>query len=62
MVAGAGFGLKVGGLGAAGLASGGGAVSMAAVAVMAVPAIVGCGCALCFWKAGKFVTKTLREH
>ena len=62
MAAGAGLGLKVGGLGAAGLAIGGGAVSIPAVAAVAVPAIVGCGCALCLWQAGKFVTERLREH
>ena len=59
MAAGAGSGLMVGDLGAAGLAIGGGAVSIPAVAV---PAIVGCGCALCLWKAGKFVTERLHEH
>ena len=62
LAAGIGFGFKVGGLGAAGLAIGGGAVSIPAVAVVAVPAIVGCGCALCLCKAGKFVAKRLREH
>ena len=62
MAAGAGFGLQAGGLGAAGLAVGGGAVSIPAVAAVAVTAIVGCGCALCLWKAGRFVTKRLREH
>ena len=61
-VAGAGLGLKVGGLGAAGLAIGGSALSIPAAAVVAVPAIVGCGCALGLWAAGKFVTKRLREH
>ena len=61
-VAGAGVGLKVGGLEAAGMAIVGSVVSIPAVAVVAVPAIVGCGCALGLWEAGKFVTKRLREH
>ena len=59
MATGAGSGLKVGDLGAAGLDIGGGAVSIPAVAV---PAIVGCGCARCLRKAGKFVTERLHEH
>ena len=62
MAAGAGVGLKVGGVGVAGLAIGGGAVSIPVVAAVAVPAIVGCGCALCLWKAGMFIKKRLREN
>ena len=59
--AGAAIGLKMGGLGAAGLAIGGTALAIPAVAVVAIPAAAGIGIGVAGYYAAKKVNNKLKD-
>ena len=60
-VAGAAVGLKLGGLGAAGLAIGGGAMALPAIAVVAIPAAAGVGIGVTGYWAARKIHNKLKE-
>ena len=60
-IAGAAIGVKVGGLGAAGLAIGGTAFALSPIAVVAIPAAAGVGIGVAGYYAAKKVNTKLKE-